>query len=242
MHTIVLLDLDPDARSLRIEGEEAVHALRVKRLASGDPVLVHNGSGIVARCRVASGGRELVLDVIETRSVPRQHPRVEVWSATPKGPRVADLIDALSQAGADSWTPMSTKLGVVDPGAGKLERLERVAHEAMKQCGRAWTLVLHEKSTFAHALNAPPGHAIILADASGQPPAPTGAEHVRLLIGPEGGFRPEEISAALAAGARVMSFGPHAMRIELAAPVAVGIILALEHSNRPPATGQQSSS
>ena len=48
---------------------------------------------------------------------------------------------------------------------------------------------------------------------------------VRLLIGPEGGWTAEEIEKAASAGVRRARFGPHVMRIETAAAVAVGIVL-----------------
>jgi 16S rRNA (uracil1498-N3)-methyltransferase len=52
------------------------------------------------------------------------------------------------------------------------------------------------------------------------------AEVVRLLVGPEGGFTEEETSLASLSGAVVASFGPHVMRIEVAAPIACAVILA----------------
>jgi 16S rRNA (uracil1498-N3)-methyltransferase len=57
---------------------------------------------------------------------------------------------------------------------------------------------------------------------------PTHAPTIRLLIGPEGGWTPDELRAARDAGARIASFGPHTMRIETAAPVAAAVILHAE--------------
>lgn len=45
--------------------------------------------------------------------------------------------------------------------------------------------------------------------------------HIAIAIGPEGGFTDEEIAAATSAGARLLSLGPHILRIETAAIAAL---------------------
>ena len=229
LHTLFFPDLTDRDESLVIEGDEARHAARVKRLAPGDTLRVLNGKGLIATCRVKDTRKRLALDVIERAVAAPVTPEVAVWSATPKGARVEAMIDSLAQVGAASWTPMSTKYGVVDPRETKLSRLDRIATEACKQAARPWMLRIEEKATFADALSAG-GAAIVVADGSGAPYRASGASRIRLLIGPEGGLTEEELSLAKAAGAQVAEFGPHTMRIEVAAPVAAAIILDAERA------------
>ena len=47
---------------------------------------------------------------------------------------------------------------------------------------------------------------------------------MRVLIGPEGGFTPEEVSQAQDAGFRVVSLGPRRLRVETAALVSLAIL------------------
>lgn len=213
---------------ITVEGEEARHALRVKRVREGDVVRVLDGCGGVAECRVIGAGRSLELEVIERRAAAPTAPAVHVYSATPKGPRLDQMIDELSQAGAASWRPLGTKLGVVDPGEGKTERARRIAREASKQSQRAWVMRIEAKAALQEALSQAEGEAIIVADGSGAPYRATGAAAVRLLVGPEGGWTEAERAAARAAGAVFASFGPHVMRIETAAVVGTGVILSAE--------------
>ena len=49
-------------------------------------------------------------------------------------------------------------------------------------------------------------------------------ESVLILIGPEGDFSPQELQAALDAGATPVTLGPNVLRAETAATVAVAII------------------
>ncbi len=230
----VYLPLAPLAPGpLEVTGDEAQHAVRVKRLEVNDSFEVLNGAGVVARARVAASAKErsqwvLRAEIIDIARTDPVAPRVHVRSAVPKGPRVADLIDGLAQVGAASWGPLHTSRGV-HHGA-RPERLERAAMEASKQCGRAWALGLDSESTLERALEPSPGVGIVLADAQGAPYAPAGAGEVRLLIGPEGGWTAQEIAAARRAGALIARFAPHTMRIETAAVVACACVLHAEQS------------
>lgn len=225
-HVLLVPDVDPSESLLTITDAEATHAVRAKRVRPGESVLVLSGAGLEVDCEVVEAKRALTLRVRASRRVEPASPRVSVCGATPKGPRVGDMIDALSQVGAASWSALRTDLGVVDPGAGKLERLERIAAESAKQCRRAWKLHIGSPMSVEEALRASPGERVVVADASGEPLGPGGGD-TRLLVGPEGGWTARELDAARAAGATVASFGPHAMRIEVAAAVATAIVICM---------------
>ncbi len=216
---------------LRLVGVEAKHALQVKRVVTGERIEVVNGAGQVGRGVVMSGAkRELVVRIEEVGEVARVSPAVEVCSASPKGNRMERMIDALVQVGCARWSAMETKLGVVEPGAGKMNRMDRVGTEALKQSGRAWAMEIGKRVRFADAVRAAEGIRVVLADAGGERYRASGGSGVRVLIGPEGGWTDQERSQALEAGAERVRFGPEVMRIEVAAAAAVGIVLAMEMS------------
>lgn len=234
MHTIFAEDFgtmptQPGTRVI-IEGDEATHAVRVKRVGVGEVVRVLNGAGLVGLARVEEtrkGGLTLILDEV-SRAEPVL-PAVHVWSATPKGGRLDRMIDALAQVGAASWTALETARGVVDPRETKLERIERLAAEASKQSGRAWRLNCPGKGTLERALQRDSEEVmVVLADGGGEPYRRTGCPQIRLLIGPEGGWTDEERAMAIGAGATVARFGPHVMRVETAAVVGAGCVLTIE--------------
>ena len=215
-----------------IGGDEAHHAIRVKRLSKGDTVEVLDGRGHIARAAVRQTRREgqgwiLDLEIQAVSDAPPTIPSIEVCSPAPKGPRLADLIDGLSQVGAARWSLLETQHSAGEPRPGKLDRLARTAAEASKQCGRPWLLEIGDGLSFDAAI-ALGGPALILADASGDPYQPSAAPAIRLLIGPEGGWSATELDQARAAGVRIARFGPHTMRVETAAIVAAGIILDAE--------------
>jgi 16S rRNA (uracil1498-N3)-methyltransferase len=137
------------------------------------------------------------------------------------------MIDGLSQVGAAAWVCLESARTVVHPREAKLARVERVAVESLKQCGRAWLLETGAKAAFSDALGQT--GTVVIADTAGNDPLPTDAPDLApdlaLFIGPEGGWTPEELAAARAVGAKVCRFGAHTMRIETAAVVACARLL-----------------
>lgn len=215
---------------MRIEGEEARHALRVKRARPGEPVEVLDGAGrrgVGAVAGVADNRRwcDVALDNVCTEAP--IGPRLEVWSAAPKGDRLETMVDQLSQAGANAWVPIVSALTERELTDRRAERLERVARESMKQCGRAWVLELGGPAPAESAWSG--GWAMVLvADASGEPLGALPADGtLRFVVGPEGGWTKDELAAARAAGASVVSLGPHVMRIGTAAVVGAGVVRAM---------------
>jgi 16S rRNA (uracil1498-N3)-methyltransferase len=229
-HAMLLPEIEDPGETIVVSGEEARHAARSKRLRAGEPVLVLNGRGLVIDTEAMDVGREVVLAVRSSRVEGRVRPSVHVYAAAPKGPRLADLVDGLSQVGAASFTPLATAFAKRDPSEKRRGRLERVAAESAKQSRRAWTLEIREGVDLGEALEGGEGERVVVADASGEAyrGRDGGAESVRLLIGPEGGWRGDELEMARARGAVVAGFGPHVMRIEVAAAVATGVVLGRE--------------
>jgi 16S rRNA (uracil1498-N3)-methyltransferase len=234
-----------------VEGEEAHHALRVKRLRPGDHFELLNGRGEVGVARVIDHGGAradtaaprrrpragVLLGELEQRTgVDPVVPRVEIFSAVPKGSRADDLVDQLAQVGAALWRPLSTRHGVVDLRSVRLDRLARIAREAAKQSGRPWLMDLGGPVPLDQAptiqTEGQPRPAVVIAHPGAPCYRPTGAGVVRLLIGPEAGFSPDEVESAVRAGATPAGFGPHVMRIETAAAVAAAIIIHAEQTLR----------
>jgi 16S rRNA (uracil1498-N3)-methyltransferase len=242
LHRVIWPDIPGVGVSVTITGDEAVHAARAKRLEAGDRLALHDTRGKVAVADVTAtrkssrGMWEVEVVVRESVVVAQGVPRVEVWSATPKGARLDEMIEGLSEVGATSWSPLAAARSVVEPREGKLERLRRVTTESLKQCGRAWALEIGTGGGVKEAMAVPSAGSLVVAEATGEsytPRARMGGEGcksedegavVRVLVGPEGGFTSQELAVLREAGARFCEFGPHVMRIETAAVVAAAIV------------------
>ncbi len=228
-HVLWIGDAQERGQDLVFTGDEARHAQRVKRVKAGEVVLALDGTGVQVTGEVVGVGRELVVRILESKQASPPSPAVEVWAPMPKGSASGDLVDMLSQVGAASWIPMATKRSVSPLSEAKRPRLERVAVEACKQSRRAWVLEVGRETPMRDALckNDTP---LLIADQGGAPVRSAlegiaAPGRVRLLVGPEGGFTDEERSGAIDAGAVACSFGPHVLRIEVAAAVGCASVL-----------------
>lgn len=232
MHHLIVDRLDPDLAQMAIEGEQARHAVRVRRMEPGERLILLDGAGGMAVAVVEDSDKNgpksswrLLVRIAEHRRHPPPEPAVHVLSPAPKGDLLETMIDQLSQVGAASWRPLDTQRSEREPRQGKIERLVRITHESAKQCGRPWFMRIDAGIPFDEALRL--SNAVI-ASADGEAAgdvlprlsagAPIGSIHV--LVGPEGGFSDAERSMAAAAGLPAVSLGPHVLRIGTAAVVA----------------------
>jgi len=239
-HTLVAEVTDLDQGRLTVSGEEAKHALRVKRVREGESVRVLDGKGSAWLATVVEARKQLVLELGEREELAAIRPRVEVASATPKGGRVDKMIDQLGQLGVASWRPLSTRLGVVEPGENKLDRLRRIAGETVKQALLPRPLEIGEEVSLEAAFRwegeAAARSKVVVADPMGERYEATGAERIRIVVGPEGGFTEKEYAAMSGMGVRLVSLGPTVLRIETAAVAAAAVVLHAERAV-PDATG-----
>ncbi len=240
-HRVFLDNIPEPGHIARVEGPEAHHALRSKRLSENDHLVLINGQGTIANARIqtitrSKGHSAMDCIVQAVQNITPLLPSLHIHAAPPKGSRLESMIDALSQIGAHSYHPLRTKRTVVVPRDGKLHRLEHVAFESAKQCARAWQLQIQPSCNLTESLD---HKCVVVADAEGEPYQATVADEIHLVIGPEGGLTPSEIDHARQAGAMVCSFGQHVMRIETAAAVAAAIVLERELANTKGQAGSQ---
>jgi 16S rRNA (uracil1498-N3)-methyltransferase len=229
-----------------VSGDEAHHLLRVRRLEKGDAATITDGKGRSASVVIEAtyklrDGWQAALRAERLDVTPPASPAVVVLSSPPKGDRLSEMIDGLSQVGAHAWHPLITQRTIVDPREGKLERLLRVTIESLKQCGRAHLLALGERVELGSlrvgegmlgkspASNCLP--TLIVADVSGVPIGQiTPAATYCLLVGPEGGFSPDELTRLDGLGAQRLRLGPHVLRSETAPVVACAALMSVTSS------------
>lgn len=215
-------------RPCLLDPEQTRHVRKVLRRGEGDAIELFDGEGGLAHAVIAGfdGPRAACrVEHLEHHDPPK--PRITVAAAMPKGTRPDDMVEQLSQVGADCFVPLLTEHGVVSPRPQKLERLERQAVESAKQCGRLHLLQIGSPLEFDQAL-AEPADVRLIASITGKPLALgerlRAATSVQVLVGPEGGWSDAELDAAQKAGALTWSLGSHVLRIETAAPAAVAVL------------------
>ena len=230
-HYIMFSDLESVQinDSFDLVGQEAHHTVRVKRVRTNEQIGILDGQGHIGigTVRAIKGSKARPIVTIELASIEYNEPsspKIEVLSALPKGDRLDRMIDQLSQLGVAMYRPLLCDRSQRKPETVRLDKLERIAIEAAKQCHRPWTLELGEPISFSEAIKDPDS---VLADRSGaQGVQALSNSRVVLLIGPEGGWSDSERAQIEAINLPICRFGLFVLRIEAAACAASAIVLS----------------
>ncbi len=206
---------------LRIEGDEAHHGRSVLRLDVGDRLRLADGAGQAAEGVITAVGRHHLEIQAEVPVAVEDGPArlITVALAPPKGDRLADTVRGLTELGVGTIQLLKTERGERLPSS--LDRLERIAAEALKQCRRG--CLPHLAPPIPVADLALRGGTTILLDPAGGPAHPGPPAPVTLVIGPEGGLTDEEIATLTTAGAGRVRLARPILRIETAALAAAAV-------------------
>jgi 16S rRNA (uracil1498-N3)-methyltransferase len=220
---------------VRFDAGEAHHLRRVLRLRPGAVVEATDGTGRLYTVRLEALESDQAWGTIETQAEPtRESPcAITLAQAVLKGDRMSWLVQKATELGVARIVPMETARVVARPAAGsaaRQTRWQRIAREAVKQCSRVVVPAVEPPRPFAEVMREIPQHdaAWLCWEGGGQPLDAMAAKRSRparilLLVGPEGGFTPEEVALAEAAGARVASLGPRVLRAESAGLTVVAL-------------------
>jgi 16S rRNA (uracil1498-N3)-methyltransferase len=218
------LPSSPD-EPLVLDGDEAAHLGRVLRVKPGAEVEVFDGRGGAGRFRIdAISRRDVRLTLVERAATPagRELPfLLTVAVATPKGKRAHRLVEALTELGATTLIPLATARGEVEPLDAA--EVERWSIEAAKQCGRNLILTARPLLDVAAVATEASAHDLALlcdtVDARPLRDVLTRPRPARALVvvGPEGGFSPDERALLRSSGLLPIGLGPSVLRIETAA-------------------------
>jgi 16S rRNA (uracil1498-N3)-methyltransferase len=238
----------PDAQApgdlVPLPGDEAEHLTRVLRLGTGDRVRVFNGRGLEFTAVVEHAGRSGVLVRLGDPAAPAPEPAVAITlvQAVLKGDRMDAVVRDAVMLGASAVAPIvttRTEVSLAALGRGhRVERWQRIAIASAKQCGRAVVPVVREPCTFetvpeaiGNRTLAGPGLMLVEPGASTDTIALGDLDLARpaeasLLVGPEGGWTAEEITAASAV-CRLISLGRRTLRAESMAVVGLSSVFTL---------------
>ena len=226
----VLDDLGPDAR-ITAEGNAAHYLLSVMRVKEGDAVLLFNGrDGEWAARAVDIRKRDLMLVCAGQTKPLEAVPDLWLCAAPVKKGRIDMIVEKACELGVARLQPVLTRRAVVD--RLNLDRLNAHIIEAAEQCGRTSLTQLADMTKLDALLREWPAdrHLFFADETGGAPMRDAFALNIgpaAILIGPEGGFTPEErIAIRAIAQAVPISLGPRILRAETAALASVACWMA----------------
>ena len=234
---MITLLVDPaefDGEAAGIEGEAYRHLFRARRTEVGERLRVVDGHGRARWGKVARVGRQDAR-VALAEPAPSQEPAVwvELLVTTLRPERAAWLVEKATEVGVAAVRFLNSVRAPRTFGGGTAERLRRVAAAAVEQCHRSRLPEVTGPHDWEEVgrLAAACGARWLLDVASGETapgwrqPAERAGAAGAVLVGPEGGWAPEERDELLAAGWTPVGLGPRVLRAETAAVLGVALMV-----------------
>jgi 16S rRNA (uracil1498-N3)-methyltransferase len=226
------------AGEVALSDEEGQHVARVLRLRAGEVVAIFDGRGGEALARIASvTSSSVMVEVIETReAAPEPRVSVTLAQALLKSDKMDRVIRDAVMLGVAAVQPFVSRRTDVPMRAiskgGRQDRWDRTVIASVKQCGRAVVPPVYETKEFAELLRSTAGqtrlmfvepsagkHVAHITSLEGQRPS-----DAIVLVGPEGGWDPQEVADASAAGVTLLSFGGRVLRADAAAAAVIPVL------------------
>jgi 16S rRNA (uracil1498-N3)-methyltransferase len=240
--------MDAGDEVVRLPRDEAEHLTRVLRLGVGDTIAVFDGRGRECLGRVAAVRRRDVDVHLLSRVDPAPEPIVALTlvQAALKADKMDEVVRDAVMLGVAAIQPVvttrteTTVAGLIK--SMRIERWRRVALASVKQSKRAVLPEVRTPLTLESYLGDPPAGVRFMlvepraeaAEAAGtaakgteslaavqKQPTPSEAA---LIVGPEGGWAEEELSAARAAGVQLVTLGHRTLRADAVAVAAISVL------------------
>ncbi len=236
VHVVPSLEGAGAGAEVTVEGDEAHHAVAVRRLRAGEQVVLTDGAGTSVVGTVSTTGKRVFTVAVESVQVqPEPEPAVVVVQALPKGDRGELAVEVLTEIGVAEVVPWAAARSVAvwkgERAAKSLARWRATAREAAKQSRRVWFPTVAPLATTADvvALVGAADLAVVLHEDATGPVTALGvpaAGRIVVVVGPEGGLTEGEVAAFVAAGAVSVRLGAEVLRTSTAGVAAVAALLS----------------
>jgi len=230
------------------------YLVRVLRLTEGDRFIAMDGQGNWWLSELVANLTEAT--IIESIPIQTELPcAITLIAAMPKGSGFEDIISAATELGVTYIIPIKSDRTILNPSPRKLERWRRIAKEAAEQSERQIVPTILDPLDFTsaiqqvidstthryicvargnvpHLLNCLPKLEVIDQgdgeDKGDEKDSSEGSKRpiITIATGPEGGWTPQEIEQAIAAGFQPVSLGHRILRAVTAPLMALSLIAA----------------
>ncbi len=214
---------------------EALHHLNtVLRLKVGDQAILLDGTGVCCRVRLSAISRHLAqAEPLARWQATETALPIRLQQALPKGDKFDLVLQKGTELGISCFEPVACQRSVPLANPQRMQkrsqRWTRIISEAARQSRRCLLPELEAVHPLTEAVRlAPENLRLVLWEQGATPLANALPAHppagITLLVGPEGGFAPEEVDLVQQAGYHPVHLGPRILRTETAGLAATSIL------------------
>ena len=240
MHHFFVTPQQISGDKIRIEGGDVNHMKNVLRMKLHEKAEISDGERRTYLCEVEAYEEDVaILHILEEMEVDTEPAsKLYLFQGLPKSDKMELIVQKAVELGVYQVIPVAMKRSVVrlddKKAAKKADRWNSIAESAAKQAGRSripevtMPLSYNEALKMAEELDVTllpyelaggmeVTREVIRQIKSGQ--------SVGIFIGPEGGFEPEEVDAAVSMGAKVITLGRRILRTETAGFATLAVLM-----------------
>ena len=223
---------DYDGARIAIGGEEFTHMTKVLRHKAGYKIIVSLDDCNDYHCTLEHIGKDVAVAKVDAVVVNESEPKTSVtlFQALPKGDRLDLAVQKCVELGVDRVVPFLSRY--TNEIKFNRARVERIALEACKQCGRSKKVEVCGLESFENIADKLKDFDVVIIPYEraevgkiGQVNGLKDAKNIAVVIGSEGGFCQEEVDAIKAVGGQVVTLGKRILRCETASIVALSLVM-----------------
>lgn len=223
---------------ITIDTEDVGHIKRVLRLSVGDIITVCDSTGTDYSAEISDMSDKAIICTVLESNKNNSEPNISVtlFQALPKASKMEYIIQKTTELGIVRIVPCSLSRCVVKldgkDASKKCDRWQKIADEAAKQSGRGILPEISQILTFTDAVAEMQKSDLCFVpyesaeDIKLKPVLRSKECHcVSFMIGPEGGFSPEEVTYLEEQNIPLVTLGPRILRTETAGMAVLSMIM-----------------
>lgn len=218
--------------TILIDGNQHQHIAKVLRMKKGDE-LKFSSQVYEYECLIEEVQKaQTIARIVRKTKIEENLANLTIFQAFMKNEHMDFLVQKCTELGVKEFCPFLSKFVVVKPDQKKIEKLNRISFEACKQSGRVLPMNVLSTKTFNELLiDLKNFEQIVVAYEKDKTPAKDVLKSLNknlktaIIIGSEGGFAEDEITALKSIGAKTLSLGKNILRGETAGVVMSALVL-----------------
>ena len=230
-----------NSKTIQIVGDEFFHLSKVLRTNVGEKIVCMCGDDYMYNCTILQINKNDAVAKIESKEVCLANPKVNitVFQGLPKGEKLELIIQKISELGASKIIPFESEFTIAKNNTLKMERLNKIAKEASKQCGRSKKLEIGETINLINIKKYLINYDLIiflyennniLNNINKIYNKIINSKNIAIIIGSEGGFSERENEYISSLGLEKISLGKRILRTETATIALVGYLSFLTNN------------